>query len=230
MSDKEEVELLFEITNPEVFDEYRREGIWQTKKLTKDVYFDNDRFSLFKSGIFVRIRDEKKLQFKFNPTDIIRKRQNELLRQKANIKEFRHVVAREPNFGLPLRQHESKRLNELLQFLHMRELHGEINLAKFLKQNELKEFVIIEKTRIRVIKGPFTYNIDHVKDLGEYVEIECQEPDSSKLESYVAEINAIAKELKLKRRETGYVELFLRKHNYELYRQGLYQLKEDSDN
>jgi len=206
-----EVELKFKVADRVLLENFLKDGLKQSEKVRAvDVYFDKKDTAFFLRGIFIRVRDEKLLEFKFNPED------------------FKHEFAIEKSFELPLRENKVGSFNQLLSLLGMKQLSpGQSSLESFLKLNDLHEFVRIEKTRTVFIKGPFTFCLDEVRNLGQFVEIECRANEEAKVPELVSSIKELAKKLKLKPINVGYVELYLRKYNYELYKQGLYILDTD---
>lgn len=205
-----EVELKFEALDSSLLDDFLSDGVRSKVKRTVDVYLDDKQANFFKRGIFIRIRDNKTLEFKYNPKD------------------FKHEFVVERNFELPLRKDKIQAFNQLLTVLGMKHLPpDQFNLKSFLELNDLHEFVVIDKRRTVIIKEPFKFNLDEVKNLGLFVEIECHTDDEAKIPALITDIKTLAKKLKLKLLNTGYVELYLRKYNYELYKQGLYILEID---
>jgi adenylate cyclase class IV len=206
-----EVELKFEVVDRVLLENFLRDCLRQGGEVhTVDVYFDRRDAALFRRGIFIRVRDGRLLEFKFNPKD------------------FKHEFAVERSFELPLREDKVGPLNQLLSLLGMRQLSpGQLSLQSLLKLNDLHEFVRIEKTRTVFVKEPFTFSLDDVRNLGQFIEIECHTDEEAKVHELISIIKGLAEKLKLKPINVGYVELYLRKYNYELYKQGLYILDAD---
>lgn len=207
-----EVELKYEIGESNLIEKFLSDGEVKSIKNSVDKYYDNKDFSFFKQGIFIRVRDNKKLDFKYNFED------------------DKHEYCQENSFELPLRTEKSDSFNKLLKVLGLKPLGDDISLPAFLKLNNLIEFVVIDKARTRVSKNGLNFYFDDVKGLGKFIEIEGIPTHSSDIEGMIGKIEGIAKKQNLKKLTTGYVELYLRKYNNILYKQGKYLLEEDAIN
>jgi predicted adenylyl cyclase CyaB len=205
-----EVELKYEIRESKLIEKFLSNGEVKSTKNSVDKYYDNKDFSFFKQGIVIRVRDDKKLDFKYNFED------------------DKHEYCQENRFELPLRMEKSDSFNKLLKTLGLCPLGDDISLPAFLKLNNLIEFVIIDKTRTEISKSGLNFYFDDVKELGEFIEIEGIPKQSSDIKGMIANIEGIAKKLNLKKLTTGYVELYLRKYDYSIYKQGKYLLEEDA--
>lgn len=205
-----EVELKYEIRESKLIEKFLSDGEVKSTKNSVDKYYDNKDFSFFKQGIFIRVRDNKKLDFKYNFED------------------DKHEYCQENSFELPLNIEKSDIFNNLLKILGLSPLGDDSSLTTFFELNNLIEFVIIDKTRTEILKGGLNFYLDNVKELGEFIEIEGIPKQSSDIKGMIANIEGIAKKLNLKKLTTGYVELYLRKYNYNIYKQGKYLLEEDA--
>ena len=205
-----EVELKYEIRELKLIERFLSDGEVKSTKNSVDKYYDTIDFSFFKQGIFIRVRDDKKLDFKYNFED------------------DKHEYCQENRFELPLRMEKSDSFNKLLKTLGLSPLGDDISLTTFLELNNLIEFVIIDKTRTEISKEGLNFYLDNVKGLGEFIEIEGIPKKPSDIKGIIANIEGIAKKLNLKKLTTGYVELYLRKYNYNIYKQGKYLLEEDA--
>jgi predicted adenylyl cyclase CyaB len=205
-----EVELKYEIRELKLIEKFLSDGEVKSTKNSVDKYYDNKDFSFFKQGIFIRVRDDKKLDFKYNFED------------------DKHEYCQENRFELPIRMDKSDIFNNLLKTLGLKPLGDDVSLTTFLELNNLIDFVIIDKTRTEISKDELNFYLDNVKEVGEFIEIEGIPKQSSDIEDMIANIKGIAKKLNLKKLTTGYVELYLRKYNYNIYAQGKYLLEEDT--
>jgi predicted adenylyl cyclase CyaB len=205
-----EVELKYEIRELKLIEKFLSDGEVKSTKNSVDKYYDNKDFSFFKQGIFIRVRDDKKLDFKYNFED------------------DKHEYCQENRFELPIRMDKSDIFNNLLKTLGLKPLGDDVSLTTFLELNNLIDFVIIDKTRTEISKDELNFYLDNVKEVGEFIEIEGIPKQSSDIEDMIANIKGIAKKLNLKKLTTGYVELYLRKYDYNIYAQGKYLLEEDT--
>lgn len=128
-----EVELKFEVLNKKEIINFLRNFRFYNKKIVKDVYLDTEDSSLYKKGIFIRIRNEKKLQIKFNPEDV-----------KDKNRQSTHEVCSEFSFDLPLSEKDINDLNEILNFLGLSQL-SYASIEELKRENNLIESIIIEK-------------------------------------------------------------------------------------
>lgn len=204
-----EVELKYKIREPKLIEKFFSDSESKSVKNLVDKYYDNKNSDFFKKGIFIRVRDDKNLDFKYNFED------------------DKHEYCQENRFELPLCMEKADSFNKLLKMLGLKTLSNDISLSVFLKLNNLIEFVVIDKNRTRISKDGLNFYFDNVKGLGEFIEIEGFPNYSSEIKSMIASIEEIAKKLNLKKVDTGYVELYLRKYNYNIYKQGKFLLEED---
>ena len=175
---------------------------YQGRQATRDTYYDVDTNDLFKLGIFLRIRDEKNLQIKFNP----------------DVRDFAHTTSDEYDYEWPLSDECFKVVNSFLGAFLSTHNFEETNI---LRRFDLRQFVTIEKTREAYTAQGITICLDEVKRLGLFVEIETLDPE----QTFV--VRELCKKTGLVNIEVGYVELFLRKHDYALYKKGRYILEGD---
>lgn len=73
----------------------------------------------------------------------------------------------------------------------------------------------------------FTITFDAVQDLGNFLEIEYMAPDTNDINDIKIRMEALVKNLTIKRLTTGYDTLILRKQNFDLYLQSRFILEED---
>ncbi len=223
---KTEVELKYKIKEPKLVEKFFSNDKIEDTKKSVDKYYDDKDSNFFKQGVFIRVRDDKNSNF-FKQGVFIRVRDDKNLDFKYNFEDGKHEYCQENRFDLPLRMEKSDSFNKLLKILELKPLGDNINLFAFLKLNNLNEFVVIDKTRTKISKNGLNFYLDNVKELGEFIEIEGFPKQASDIKSMIANIEEIAQKLNLKKITTGYVELYLRKYNYVVYKQGKYLLEED---
>ena len=97
----------------------------------------------------------------------------------------------------------------------------------FKANNNLVELCRVDKTRTSYSLDNFSIEIDNVKGLGAFLEIELMAKDTSQLKEIESQMKQLLMPLSLKRILTGYPNLMLRKHNFELYLQSRFVLEED---
>jgi adenylate cyclase class IV len=202
-----EVELKFRDVNGD-FVRFLKKQECLSEKSMIDEYFDIEgAYSLFLKGAFIRIRtkdDKKKIDFKFDAEDV------------CNDK---HEYCTEKSFVLPIDGDKSVAFGKVVNLLGLQsEQHSD-----FFELNNLKPFVTITKTRRSYKMDEFSIDWDAVEELGEFIEIEILEEDKEKLEQRIREIKEFVKDFNMSIVSTGYVELFLKENNLELYEQGRFK-------
>ncbi len=213
-----EVEFKFQVLDENEVLEFLKKLEFVSEKRGMDVYLDTAEGNLFKKGIFVRIRDGESLDFKYN------------------LEQNWHEHCDEHSFILPLENISG--VNDNCKILGLVEVKKD--LEEFKVKNNLMESVVIDKKRKKFKDEEFEYCLDFIEGLGLFLEIEAEGTEKSEisgtaqggkegedLEAVKARMKEKLKDLKLKIITTGYVELYWRKHNFDLYKQGRYLLEED---
>jgi len=172
-----------------------------------DKYYDTDERLLYKKGVFLRNRNNIVLEIKYN----------------SNVNENAHFDCEETTFQLPL---DEKSFNNLRLFLNQFfRTNEKISSLEFidsvLKELHLENFVTIDKERETYRKEGVEFCIDSVLGLGNFIEIECTEQETSK--QYITWTTKEG----VKPIPVGYVELYLRKFDFDTYLTGRYLLEED---
>ena len=205
-----EVEFRFRVTEKKKAREFLESLEFIKRSRQKDVYFDTASGDMFKRGIFIRARDGRTLDFKFNLKDV----------------ENKHEHCDEHSFALPLSGNDAGRLVGVCERLGIR-APPVISMPGLLKTNDLQEFVVIDKVREKFRDEDFSYTLDYVKGFGLFLEIEAMAMEDSDLEELKRKMLEKIRGLNPSFMPTGYVELFVKKLNPGLYKQGRYLLDED---
>ena len=205
-----EIELKFQILDEQQTMDFLEKLSFISEKRVVDVYLDTKDASLFKKGFFVRIRDNKTLDFKYNLEDI----------------ENKHEHCEEHSFSLPLTIDSLDSLNRVCKILGLTEIKDP-TLEELLTENNFINSMIIDKTRKTYKDEDFVFCFDDVKGMGKFIEIEAHANTGDDLEKIKNKMREEIKNLKLKLITTGYNELYWKKHNPEIYKQGKYHLEED---
>jgi len=169
-----------------------------------DVYFDVPGFKLFECGVFVRIRNQEDFDIKYNP----------------NFQDIAHTFSEELNFPWPLSVKNAGLVSEFLGHFAAR---AEPQTSDVVQAFKLQELVTIRKERKHFEAVGIEIFIDDVEGLGAFIEVEASNAEKFRRVSEFC--NAVG----LRNIETGYVELYLRKYNFDLYRRGRYVLPEDKN-
>jgi len=216
-----EVEIKYQVLDPEklisVFPKLPK------GKINIDIYLDTKEGYFFQKGIFIRIRDNQKLDFKFNFED-------------GGIGKYDHTHCDEYSYLLPLKETDKESFQEVCEILKL--IPFSKSLEDFISSNKLCELVIVEKERTTFPQNNFQITIDKLKNIGTFIEIEkdieIQENVSKKEEkeildkiksdirNFVSSLGLNVKEIKI-----GYCEIALKQKDYKLYKKGQYVLEED---
>lgn len=214
MEDQFEIELKFEILDKTGFQGFIKDLEQVSESSYLDIYFDTKDARLYKKGIFIRVRDQKRLDFKFSSHAL------------ENPDEFDdHSSCEEYNFDLPLTENDLPKLNTALKILNLKEISNP-TVEDLKEQNNFVDSIVIDKLRKEYKLGKFLIVHDVIKDLGEYVEIEfIGSPEETK--KIKQEMNETLKGLNLKLMTVGYNEIYWRKNGFNTYLQGRFLLQED---
>ncbi|HEY6540713.1 MAG TPA: CYTH domain-containing protein [Ktedonobacteraceae bacterium] len=170
-----------------------------------DIYYDTPSFDLFSQAVFVRVRNRQRLEFKFNE-------------QAAPA----HLFCTERAFSLTAGAGRVAEMNNLFAgFLPRWQTAGTISEA--LLENGLVELARIENRRAEYRYENLVVCVDHVKELGDFLEIETQCEVEGETPQAIEQVQAFAAGLDARQVHVGYVELWLQKHRPRAYRRGKYQ-------
>jgi len=161
-----------------------------------DTYYDTPNHVLFLNAVFLRKRDDKVIDIKYN----------------FDKSDISHLFCNEDRFNFPLSKESNNSLSTFLSQLI--QCRGESGDA--FKRYQLDEFVVINKCREIYRGDDVEVSFDIVDNLGKYVEIE------ARTEKGIDYINNLLIKENIQRIKTGYVELYLKQYNYELYQKGKY--------
>ena len=210
-----EIELKYQVLHRMQVQEFLKGLDFVDKKRVVDVYLDTKEGDLYKKGIFVRVRDGKTLDFKYNLEDF-----------RSLDKMSRHEHCNEYSFLLPLAAELMEPINQNCKILGLIEI-SKPDLGELKSKNNLIDSMIIDKIRQKFKDGKFEYSFDEVKGLGRFLEIEAEGKEGENFEEIKQQIREKVKDLKLKLITTGYNEVYWRKYNFNLYLQGRYLFEED---
>ncbi len=212
-----EIELRYAILNPDAISLLQTNWSFKSEKRIIDQYLDTSSIDLLKRGIYIRVRDSKKMDIKFNRACL----SNPLLELQDSCEEY--------SFPLPLQQESINPCSEILTLLALQPLVS-TDFEEFKHQNSLINHRVVDKVRKSYTTNGFTIVIDEVANLGSFLEIELMASTSEQVEEvaqrmrkYIDSLTA----LNLQPLKTGYDSLILRKHNFKEYLQGRFILDED---
>lgn len=216
MSTEIEIERKFAINNPQIIENFISDSSFIKEKRDVDVYYDTIDGNLFKKGIFLRVRNNKKMEFKLNLNDFLNEQGGD------------HSSCTEFSFDLPFSLDRRDSINEVLALLGLEQIQ-EISFDSLLETNKLNVFVTINKNRLtyKTTDG-FTLCVDNVQDLGSFVEIEQLATSQDQVDDILKQIDQkFGIPLGSEHLPIGYVELYLRKNNFGMYKAGKYKLDID---
>lgn len=209
-----EIELRYEILNQNQLIKFLAPLQHLQSKRDVDIYLDNPQALLYQKGIFVRIRNNKKLDIKFNRAC--------LEDPDLAIQDY----CEEHSFALPIQEIDLPRLNELLMSLNLVPVH--IAALEELKiVNNFGVHYTLDKTRTSYRCDSFTLCVDEVTNLGTFLEIELMANSIEDLAAVKQQMQHMLKELNLAPLKTGYGTLLLRKNHFDHYLMGRFILEED---
>ena len=181
---------------------------------TIDSYLDTTDAALLNRGIWIRIRDTKKLEFKFNQACI----DNPTLGMQSYCEE--HA------FTLPFTATDTDRLNALNTRLNLVPIN-QADFDGYLQANKLSPHRIIDKMRTTYQIDDFSIMIDVVANLGTFLEIELMACSAENVTAVEQRMALLLAGLPLKRVKTSYDTLLLRKQNFDVYLKSRFVLEED---
>lgn len=175
-----------------------------------DVYYDTPDWDLLQRAVFLRVRNQQKLEFKFNEQA-----------EKA------HIQSTERAFALQPQPDQAAAMNEL--FSHFIPAWSPMPTWEAAQlENNLVELARIENTRRQYSLDSVQLCVDHVTGLGDFLEAEIECSEGTDTRQARAQLYTFIAEFATEPLPIGYVELWLRQHNPQAYHKGVYQLPSDS--
>lgn len=209
-----EIELRYEIGNISQIAQFLARAQQVSQKRDIDVYLDTNDHILWHRGIFIRIRNDKKMDIKFNRTCLT----------DTNIDRLDYCE--EHSFTVPLEESKREVLNMLLVSLDLTPIpSADLTLLKTL--NSLQPHYVIDKLRTKYVLEGFTLALDEVAGLGTFLEIELMTENADDLEQVKVHMRQLLYGLELCPMKLGYGSLLLRKNDYQCYKKGRYALAEE---
>jgi adenylate cyclase, class 2 len=202
-----EVELKFEIT-PTAWSrlkQYLAPMKFVHHVHNSDHYYDAGDHHLFAQAVFVRMRNQSTLQFKFN--------------EQADVT---HTHCMEHTFALDASIEQIAQMNTLFsRFLPQWRSAQSVQEAIF--SNGLYEIAHIENHRTHYVQEDMVVCIDRVEGLGNFLELEILCPDEKDVPQILARLEDTAMGMALRPVYVGYVERWLQKYRPSLYQKGKYR-------
>lgn len=209
-----EIELRYEVHAPQQLASFLLPFEKLHQKHDIDIYVDNAQAMLYQKGIFIRIRNNKKLDIKFNRAT--------LENPDLAIQDY----CEEHSFALPLQEQDLEQLNLLLVSLDLKPIVV-ADLEQLLHVNNFVEHYVVDKLRTSYQHEAFTLCLDEVADLGTFLEIELMANNIEDLSQVKQAMQQLIAELDITPLKTGYGTLLLSKKHFEHYLLGRFILEED---
>lgn len=209
-----EIELRYEVLKPEQLSSFVTPLQKKHTKHDIDIYFDTPTDYLHKNGIYIRTRNHKKLDIKFNRAC--------LDNPDLAIQDY----CEEHSFTLPLQEKDLLTINRLLVSLNLKPMRI-ASLENLKSINQFHEQCVVDKIRTSYAFNNFTICIDEVKDLGTFLEIELMADSAENVLKVKQEMLTLIHDLDLKPIKTGYINLLLRKKDFAHYLMGRFIMEED---
>jgi len=180
-----------------------------------DIYYDTHNYDLLRNGNFLRIRNDKRLEFKLYAGD------------------DSHLFCQETDFDLDKLSNNKDKINNILTGIGLKTLDNLTNFKQIIDSNGLIVLSPIIKHRTSYkYDDNITISVDKVDNLGIYMESEIM-IDKDNLSSNEADkikeelVSSLKKASILTGKEKsvniGYAELYLLKYNIEVYNLGKYK-------
>lgn len=209
-----EIELRYEVLDPVNLATFLAPLELLHKKHDIDLYFDTPDHQHFGRGLYIRVRNGKKLEIKFNRACL------------ENPDLPHQDFCEEHGFALPLVAGDLGRLNDLLSSIGLKSIHKpDFELCKTVNNLELS--YTVDKIRTSYQDKAFTLAVDEVAGLGLFLEIELMARDSDDLERVKQNMRAALAGVNLRQSIGGYSTLIMRKNNFERYLRGRFVLEAD---
>jgi predicted adenylyl cyclase CyaB len=209
-----EIELRFEILNSQELPTFTAALRPLGSKQVVDSYLDTQQADLIKKGVYVRIRDNKKVDIKFNRECL----HNPDLELQPYCEEYTYL--------LPLQKHDLDSFNSIVKTIGLIP-PSQASFDEFIQLNNLIHHRVVDKIRTSYVKDDFTIVIDEVAGLGSFLEIELLAHTIDAVESIKTRMSEMLSSLSLNPLKTGYDSLILRKNNFDQYLMGRFILDED---
>ncbi|CAN5215379.1 hypothetical protein BH09DEP1_BH09DEP1_5270 [soil metagenome] len=209
-----EIELRYEVIDHDQLTKFVEPLQELGSKQDIDIYYDNNDSLLYQKGIFIRNRNNRKLDIKFNRAC--------LDNPDLAIQDY----CEEHSFALPLLANDLPKITELLISLNLKPSPA-ADFEQIKDANNFIEHYVVDKKRTSYAHKGFTICVDEVADLGTFLEIELMAKDIDDLENIKQEMELLLVSLTLRPLRTGYGTLLLRKKDFKQYLQGRFILEED---
>lgn len=210
-----EIEKRYELLECDV-QEFLKKFTYKGTKELLDIYLDTSEGTYYQQGVFIRLRNQNRLDIKFNPDHLGTELVND------------HVSCLEYSFQEPFSEEDLSTFECLEKLISLKLPSGK-TFSSFMEYNTLKPFLVIDKIRKIYETHDYEIALDEIKDFGTLLEVEYRGQQEKSIEKVLFEIDHMMKDVSVKPLEIGGFEIILRKKNYNLYKKGKYILPEDRE-
>lgn len=193
-----EIELRYEVLNPVQLDTFLVPFKKLGQKRQVDAYLDNPAHELWRRGIFVRVRNDKTLDIKFN---------RECLLDPTLVHQD---YCEEHRFELPLQDRDLEKLNALLVSLDLAPAPS-ADVELFKKINNLSTHYTVDKTRTSYEHENFRLCVDQVAHVGLFLEIELMADSIEHVQTVKKQMIEFLRPLALEPVKIGYCSIAVRR-------------------
>ncbi|HLZ64166.1 MAG TPA: CYTH domain-containing protein [Ktedonosporobacter sp.] len=172
-------------------------------KSSIDRYYDTPHLEFLRHprSVFVRLREERHLQVKFDECE----------------SDDEQIPCVERGF-LITEDHLPEEAHLLVRHF-MPRWQAASTWTEAVKRNELEVLACIQKTRVSYTDGTMLISVDRVAGLGDFVEAEIQCDEGTDTQSALTRVQMFLSELGGKPLRAGYTELWLYQHHPQAYEQ-----------
>lgn len=209
-----EIELRYKILDQMGLQQFIASLAFVNKEHIIDIYLDTNDANLLERGIYIRLRNNQKLDIKFNRACL----EDPMLEYQPYCEEH--------SFKLPLMHERLPEFNDVISYLGLQQAQ---TFEEFKARNNFIDHRIIDKVRSTYTHEDFVIVIDEVKDLGTFLEIEIMTQNVNQLDAITQQMQEILSPLKLERLIIGTEALVLRKQNFQHYLKSRFIHPEDKE-
>lgn len=209
-----EIEKRYQLLNREITP-CKKGFEWVSREHVLDHYFDTPDGHYYQEGIFIRVRNGKTLDIKFNPDHL------------GKSEDTDHVQCHEYSFNEPFQAKEFENFVHLKSLIKTQLPQGQ-DFASFFSENGLVPLLTIDKERTTYKRDAFLLVLDDIKGLDPILEVEyAGEADGKNTQDIVRKIDKMMEGWPLRSLKSGSFEMLLRSENFDLYKKGKYLLEKD---
>lgn len=211
MNNPIEMEKKFRVLSNDL-DSFLKSKKFISSKRVVDEYLDTPEGRFYKNGIYIRVRNQKSLDIKFNPEHL------------GALNVTRSTICHEYNISLPFDISSIQVFDPLEKMINLK-CPNSYTFENFSITNNLKPIVVLDKNRSTYEDEMFIIAVDEFSDFGTFIEFEAKD-NTIPSDVFLNAVEQITQNLDLQEFNSGYIELRLREINPTLYLKGKYLIKD----